>query len=157
MLMVSTPVTEIRPDVAAFNAALDEFMRAQRQARGRFNSAPAVPELSMSQYHLLEPLAEGGALCVGVLAESAGVSAPSATRMLDGLVKRGLVERHRDADDRRLVHIGLTDEGRALVEAKRARVLEARTRIFDALSPSERRSAARLLSGLAAAIDDLHP
>jgi DNA-binding MarR family transcriptional regulator len=155
--MSTTTIT--RPDVEAFNVALDQFLRAQRQARGRFNSAPSVPELSMSQYHLLEPLAraEDGAMCVGAIAESAGVSPPSATRMLDGLARRGLVERRRDAADRRLVHVALTEHGRELLDAKRRRMVDARTKIFDALSPSEQRTAARLLSSLAAAIDDLHP
>lgn len=151
--------TSTRPDIEAFNVALDRFLKAQRQARGRFNSAAETSELSMSQYHLLEPLAraEDGTMCVGAVAESAGVSPPSATRMLDGLVRRGLVERRRDAEDRRLVHVALTDEGRRLLRAKRERMVAARTEIFDALSPSEQRTAARLLTSLAAAIDDLHP
>ncbi len=156
MLRMSTVID--RPDVAAFNAAYDDFTRAQRRVRGRFNSAPVVPELSLSQFHLLEPLAVAGEpLCVGVLADSAGVSAPSATRMLDGLVKRGIVERLRGTEDRRLVRIALTDHGAALVNEKRARIFEARTTIFDALSAGERKSAARLLQSLAAAIDELHP
>lgn len=157
--MLNMSTTFVREDVAAFNAALDEFVRAQRRARGRFNSAPTVPQLSMSQYHLLEPLAEAadGALCVGVLADSAGVSAPSATRMLDGLAKRGIVDRRRDEADRRLVHVALTEHGRELVAAKREATVTARTLIFDALRPSERRAAAHLLSSLAAAIDELHP
>ena len=156
--MLSMSVTVMREDVSAFNDALDEFQRAQRRAQGRFNSAPAVPELSTSQYHLLEPLAKAdGPVCVGALAESAGVSPPSATRMLDGLVKRGIVERARDTTDRRLVRVDLTDHGRELFDKKHELVLNARTRIFDALTASERRAAARLLSGLAAAIDELHP
>jgi DNA-binding MarR family transcriptional regulator len=156
--MLNMSTTTMRADVSAFNDALDEFQRAQRRAQGRFNSAPLVPVLSTSQYHLLEPLANAGRpVCVGALADSAGVSAPSATRMLDGLVRRGIVERARDTEDRRLVHVELTDHGRELFASKQELILKARTEIFDALMPSERRAAARLLSGLAAAIDELHP
>ena len=50
-------------------------------------------ELSLSQYHLLEPLIDGERLATCELALAAGVSAPTATRMLSGLEREGLVER----------------------------------------------------------------
>lgn len=148
-----------RGDVEAFNAGLDDFLRALRTARGRFNRAPVVPELSASQFHLLEPLAtSGGPLTTCALADAADVAPPTASRMLDGLVKRGIAERIRsDEGDRRLVEVTLTAEGRKLVAAKRTRIAQAREEVFHRLSPSERRAAARLLHSLAAAIDELHP
>jgi DNA-binding MarR family transcriptional regulator len=146
-------------DVERFAAALDDFMRAIRTARGRFNSAPAQPELSTSQFHLLEPLATSGepmAMCT--LAEAADVASPTATRMLDGLVKRGLAQRTRPAEgDRRRVEITLTPQGEELVAAKRRHIAEAREEVFHRLSPGERAAAAQLLHSLATAIDDLHP
>ena len=148
-----------RPEVEAFTAGLDDFLRALRTARGRFNRAPAVPELSASQFHLLEPLAAcRGPLPMGALADAADVAPPTASRMLDGLVRRGIVERTRpDEGDRRRVEVTLTAQGRKLVAAKRARIAQTREEVFHRLSPSERRAAARLLHSLAAAIDDLHP
>jgi DNA-binding MarR family transcriptional regulator len=146
-------------EAQAFASGLDEFMRALRTARGRFNRAPLQPELSASQFHLLEPLsASGDPLAVCALADAAGVAAPTATRMLDGLVKRGLAERMRpEQGDRRRVEVTLTAAGRELVEAKRGRIACAREEVFQRLSPSERKAAARLLHSLAAAIDELHP
>ena len=148
-----------RSEVEAFTAGLDDFLRALRTARGRFNRAPAVPELSVSQFHLLEPLAVGrGPLPICALADAADVAPPTASRMLNGLVRRGIVERTRpDEGDRRRVEVTLTAGGRKLVAAKRARIAQARDEVFHRLSPSERRAAARLLHSLAAAIDDLHP
>ena len=143
----------------SFTAGLDDFTRALRTVRGRFNRAPVVPELSVSQFHLLEPLATSpGPLPMCALADAAAVAPPTASRMLDGLVKRGIAERTRAQDgDRRRVAISLTPEGRKLVAAKRTRITEAREQIFDRLSPGERRAAARLLHSLAAAIDEVHP
>ena len=148
-----------RGEVEAFTAGLDDFMRAVRKARGRFNRAPSVPELSASQFHLLEPLATSPEpLPMCALAEAADVAPPTASRMLDGLVQRGLAERTRsEQGDRRRVAITLTEEGRRLVAAKRARIEATREQVFHRLSPGERRAAARLLHSLAAAIDDLHP
>jgi MarR family transcriptional regulator, organic hydroperoxide resistance regulator len=156
--MSASPRTD-RLEVEAFNAGLDDFLRALRTARGRFNRAPLVPELSASQFHLLEPLATSpGSLPMCALADAADVAPPTASRMLDNLVRRGIAERTRsEKGDRRRVEITLTAEGRKLVAAKRARIAEAREEVFHRLSPSERRAAARLLHSLAAAIDDLHP
>jgi DNA-binding MarR family transcriptional regulator len=153
--MLSTPE---RAEVTAFSAAVDEFLRAQRRVRGRFNGAPGQPELSLSQFHLLEPLAGADEpVGVGALADVVGVSAPSATRMLGALGRRGLVERRADPGDRRVVRVALTAHGRELVAAKGAQIRAARTVIFDSLSVGEQRSAARVLQSLAAAIDELHP
>ena len=120
-------------------------MRALRTARGRFNRAPAMPELSASQFHLLEPLATSdGPMAMCALAEAAGVAAPTATRMIDGLVKRGLAERTRpDGGDRRRVEITLTAEGRRLVAAKRERIARAREEVFRPPVPERARLAPR--------------
>src|SRR3954451_18714876 len=88
-------------EVAAFAAALDDFMRATGRARGRL---AADGDISLSQYHLLEPLLQADEpLGVGELARAPGVSAPTATRMLGGLERTGMVERRGCTRDRRVV------------------------------------------------------
>jgi DNA-binding MarR family transcriptional regulator len=140
-------------DVAVFAAAVDDFMRASRRARGRL---ARDGDLSLSQYHLVEPLLGApGPLGVRELAAAAGVSAPTATRMLATLERDELVERRACAGDRRVVHIALTAEGRRSVERKRERIRARRAEIFASLEPEERRQAARILERLAAAIEEL--
>ena len=81
----------IDSELAAFSAVLDDFLAATRRARGRLG---ADQELTLSQYHLLEPLLDGAEpLGVCALAEAAGVSAPTATRVLAVLERDDLVER----------------------------------------------------------------
>ena len=101
----------------AFSTALVDFLRATRRMRGRLGDED---ELSLSQYHLLEPLIDDERLATCELALAAGVSAPTATRMLSGLEREGLVERMPCDADRRVVHVALTDEGRARVARQRA-------------------------------------
>ena len=139
-------------ELDAFSSALLEFLRATRRMRGRIGDEG---ELSLSQYHLLEPLIDGERLATCELALAAEVSAPTATRMLAGLVREGLVERVPCAADRRVVHVVLTDEGRTRVLAKRARGQLRRAEIFASLSAGERREAARLLERLASAVEGL--
>ena len=43
------------------------------------------------------------------------MSLPAASRMVDDLVRRGFVERHEDAEDRRMKRVRLTDDGGAVI------------------------------------------
>lgn len=76
--------------------------------------------VTVQQCVVLQALRDGPSE-VGPLAESVGSSPSAMTRLVDGLVKRGWIARERDPNDRRRVHVGLTDEGRA--EADRLRGL----------------------------------
>ena len=149
-------VPDTEPEV--FAAAVDDFMRAIRRARGRFAMSDGQEaELSLSQFQLLEPLvlAGDGALTVGEAAVQAGISAPSATRMFDSLERDGLAARERRADDRRIVQVRATAEGRRRVAAKRRLIAARRLRLFESLAPDERKQAARVLARLACAVEDL--
>jgi len=139
---------------AAFAAAWETFFRAVRHARGRAVKAEDGA-LTLPQYHLLDPLESEGALPVGVLAQEAGVAAPTATKMVDGLVRAGLVERAPSQHDRRVVLIALTDAGRDALAAKRERVKAVRSEIHAQLSETERNQAAALLQRLAGIVEDL--
>ncbi len=50
------------------------------------------------------------------LAESTIKDRTTVTRLLDGMVKKGLVRRETDPEDRRVVLAWLTDEGRGLIQ-----------------------------------------
>jgi DNA-binding MarR family transcriptional regulator len=74
-------------------------------------SALGDDDLSLSQYRLLAFLAQGD-WAASALADRLDVSRPSITGLVDGLVKRRLVERRPSADDRRRVDHVLTPAGR---------------------------------------------
>jgi DNA-binding MarR family transcriptional regulator len=139
---------------AALGDALAEFFRAARRARGREARRPSLNGISLAQFHLLRPLLEG-ARTNRQLAEAAGVSSPTATRMTDVLVGRGLVSRVEDPADRRSVLISLTGAGRTAVSAKDDQYRALRERIAASLDPEERRTAAALLNRLAGVIEEL--
>ncbi|MBX2802694.1 MAG: MarR family winged helix-turn-helix transcriptional regulator [Myxococcales bacterium] len=87
-----------------------------------------------------------GAKDVSTLAASARVSKSAMTRLLDGLVKRELVVRGRDEDDRRRVIVALTEAGQ--VEAQRLRrcTEELVEGILQQLPAEEREGASRALA-----------
>jgi len=139
---------------AEFIAAWRRFFGAVRRARGR-NVAQSGDELSLSQLYVLLALRDEGELRVGALAEAAGLAAPTVTRMLDGLEKDGVVARQHSTEDRRCVTATLTPRGVELVDAKRKSVDKKLGTVYDALDPSDRAQAERLLSNLAEAVEEL--
>jgi DNA-binding MarR family transcriptional regulator len=71
--------------------------------------------LSLVHLNVLILLDADGAMPMRALAEAMDVSQASATGIVDRMEQRGLVERRRDDEDRRVVQVGITDEGRSLV------------------------------------------
>ncbi len=76
---------------------------------------------------------------VKYVAKSLGVSLPSASRAVDGLVKKELATRIEDPEDRRVRLISLTDGGQRLVDEIVASRVEGLERFVAELSPAERR------------------
>jgi MarR family transcriptional regulator, organic hydroperoxide resistance regulator len=141
-------------DTEDFTAAWGDFLAALRRSRARQSNDPTAP-LTLSQYHLIAALESSPSLPVGRLAEAAGVSSPTATRMLDGLERDGLIERSPSEQDRRSVSVSLTEAGREAQRAERRRLERKRRALAEQLTPAERRQANALLRRLAALIDEL--
>ena len=137
-----------------FSTAWESFFRATRRARGRAIGPLEGSSLTLAQYQLLEALQTAERLPVSELAASAGVAPPTATRMLDALVRDGFVARTPCEDDRRVVRVALTEGGRDAVAIAGRQVAERRARVRDHLSPEEQAQAAALLRRLAAVLED---
>ena len=137
-----------------FSTAWESFFRATRRARGRAIGPLEGSSLTLAQYQLLEALQTAERLPVSELAATAGVAPPTATRMLDALVREGVVARTPCEDDRRVVRVALTEGGRDAVATAGRQVAERRARVRDQLSPDEQAQAAALLRRLAAVLED---
>jgi DNA-binding MarR family transcriptional regulator len=71
--------------------------------------------LGFTQLAALYVLAEGRTTTIGDLAEAIGRSPSATSRLVDGLVRRRLVERRPESEDRRLRTLRLTARGRAIL------------------------------------------
>ncbi len=103
-------------------------------------------EVTLTQYRSMVVLASKGPQGVAALADAVSVTPPTASRMCDRLVKKGLVTRRTDRRDRRQVRIALSPGGRRLVDTVTQRrrqeiehlvaliPVESRGRVVDALS-----------------------
>jgi len=68
--------------------------------------------VSMPQLHIMNPLQRDGLMTMSRLADVLGVSLSNASGLVDRMEERGLVERHRVPEDRRVVLVRVTDTGR---------------------------------------------
>lgn len=136
-----------------FADAWDAFVLAVRRAQARGQQSPE--DLTLPQYYLMKPLAGGEEVPLCELADSAGIAAPTATRIVDGLERAGMLRRERSADDRRTVLVSLTTDGRAGVRRKRRQLAQRRQRLYEQLEPSERAQSERLLRHLAELLGQL--
>ena len=138
----------------SFLDAFEAFVQAVRRARGA-SSHERGRSLTLSQHGLLQPLADSDGARVRDLAEQAGIAPSTATRILDALERRGIVDRRPSSDDRRGVRITLTPVGREVLYDE-DEWMRARERDFFAQLPAdERMLAPALLERLAALIDEL--
>jgi DNA-binding MarR family transcriptional regulator len=96
--------------------------------------------LTYQQFNVLRIIHAGGPMGQTEIARRLMVSAPVVTRLAGSLVDAGLVERRRDAADRRAVHLALTLAGRRRAAAMRRDLLAAAAELIEPL-PADRRAA----------------
>ena len=121
-------------------------MAAVRRVRGRDTHNPGA--LSHAQYQVLFELLRHEELPAGALAALAGVKAASMTQMLDRLTDAGLVERAAAENDRRVVTIKLTQDGRKTCERRRAELEPLWNEMLEDFGPAELETAAAVLDQL---------
>jgi DNA-binding MarR family transcriptional regulator len=73
-------------------------------------------KVSIAHWYYLRVLAERGELNQLELSKRVGIASTTAVPALDSLEKRSLLKRRRDPKDRRKYYVGLTDDGRRLVD-----------------------------------------
>ena len=128
---------------------LSSLMRAS-QAISAALMAPLQRDhgLTESQLGVLEALRHAGPLTQGQLCARILRSGSNLTTVVDNLERAALVRRERDATDRRVQRVHLTDRGRALIEAALPAHVERVTRLLGCLTPEERRALERLCARL---------
>jgi MarR family transcriptional regulator, organic hydroperoxide resistance regulator len=73
-------------------------------------------DLTLTGFRVVMMLRVNGMLMPAQIADRLGSARATVTGVVDSLEKRGLVRRSQHPDDRRRLHVAITDEGRALLE-----------------------------------------
>jgi len=125
-----------------------------RLRRRLANERDPEANLSMTSSSVLAALFTADELTLGALAALERVQPPTMTRTINALEDDGYVTRRPGENDRRQVLIAITDKGRQIVLATRARRDEWLSRRLEELSADERavlRQAVPILEKLATA------
>jgi DNA-binding MarR family transcriptional regulator len=93
--------------------------------------------LSVPQFRTLIFVDKRAGASISDIAEHLGLALSTASKLVDGLVKRGYVERATAVGDRRRVLVTLTDSGKAALDATRAQAHARVREHLAALSPAE--------------------
>jgi len=142
-----------RADARRLHGLVVALMR-RRSLRDPISASCAERHLSAPQVHTLLALGHEGALPMGDLARRAGVTEKTATGLVDRLERDGLVQRARDAADRRVVHVNLTAAGAALARRMDGEILRALGRLLGRLDAADRRDLFRIITRLTGLTED---
>ena len=136
--------------------ALATFTRLARTAgkvRRSVYSGLSDTRLTESQVNVLELLHKLGPLPQKEIAKNLSVTGGNITMVVDNLQKRDLVDRKRWQEDRRVVHVDLTDLGRETIESYIPLHVQKVLGALDGLEPSEQEQLQNLCNKLEAALN----
>lgn len=111
---------------------METFIRAQSRRNPAHNPSAynRKPGEVMVLHFIGANSGDGGGLMISEISGKLGVTSPTVTQHINNLEAQGLVERHADPGDRRIVRIRLTDKGSAYIQ----RIREARLDMFVGLA-----------------------
>jgi DNA-binding MarR family transcriptional regulator len=101
-------------------------------------------------------LERDGTLTMGELSRATSIPQSTTTRMVEWMVENGYVDRFQGAEDRRVVHIRLTDAGRELLLAAKAQLRQITTEFLVRLPAIQRAAVVLSMTDLTAAWQSVH-
>jgi DNA-binding MarR family transcriptional regulator len=117
--------------------------------------ADVAEEVTLTQYRTLVVLASRGPQNLAGLADAVGVAPATATRMCDRLVRKDLIRRRTERDDRRQLRVALTVKGRSLVDAVTGRRRQEIARIMNEIPVEQQAVLVQALGRLASAAGEV--
>lgn len=97
-------------------------------------------DMKTSDFAVLEALYHKGRLTVKQISEAVLINSGSMTYVIDKLESKDLIERHPCSDDRRVVYIHITEEGKQLMDNIFPHHQEAIEEIFQDVTDDEKRT-----------------
>ena len=130
---------------------LDTFVKLTRCTNSllaRLAERNSIGDLTYSQFAVLEALYHLGPMTAGEVSQKILKSGGNLTLVIDNLERDGLVRRERNANDRRVIHVHLTEAGKGKVKAVLPGHVTALVDEFKVLSASEQETLGELCKKL---------
>ena len=120
-------------EIRSFRRTLRQFERInQAHLKG------CCAKVTLAQCLVIMEVEEAGPLRVGELASRLRLDNSTLSRTIEGLVQRGLLDRSRDGEDRRVVQVRLTPSGESICEAIHRQNDATYRAVFERIPTSER-------------------
>ncbi|WP_417088115.1 MarR family winged helix-turn-helix transcriptional regulator [Eubacterium maltosivorans] len=136
---------------------MEQFRKYQvlmHQGMRRFTPRGPKEDPHHGQGKVLVMLAENDGVSQKLLTEQSGIRPASLSELIIKLERNGLVERHRNEEDKRNRNVYLTEDGRALAETIKSRKDESADFLFDVLSEEEKETLTVLFDKLITSLED---
>lgn len=134
-----------------------KLTRCTNSLLARLVERNTIGDLTWSQFAVLEALYHLGQMTQGEISAKVLKSGSNMTTVIDNLERDGLVRRERDAKDRRVIHVHLTESGLSKVEAVLPGHVAALVEEFSVLSASEQETLGELCKKLGKGNLQKHP
>ena len=138
-----------RPFFTAYSTSLwVRFLRFSLQSHKRLEDDLSKVGLTPPQFYVLATIGYAGGLPFGEIGAKMMVTVSNLTGIVDRLEEKKLVLRKRDEDDRRVVHVILTDKGAKLYRSTLPVFEKTVSEIFSALDGAQQKELSALLRKL---------
>lgn len=137
---------EIRELATRLNSVSIHLVRRARTADETLGVPPG-------QLSALSVLVFGGERTIAELAATEQVKSPTMTRIVDGLERASLAERHRHPDDGRATLVRATKKGRRVMQRGRHQRVELLSRLLGQLGGDDILAVSRATDALADALE----
>src|SRR4051812_34311316 len=121
------------------------LMQTSKAIHDRIKEEMTNNKLGITEFSVLEVLYQKGKQTIQQIGNCILVSSGSMTYVIDKLEQRGLLCRNACLDDRRVIHVTLTDDGNELMNDIMPKYNEIVNQMFDSLDSDEAETLVQLL------------
>jgi MarR family transcriptional regulator, 2-MHQ and catechol-resistance regulon repressor len=129
------------------------LMKTAKGIQEKVREEMSKSKLNVTEFSVLEVLYQKGTLTIQQICQNVLISSGSMTYVIDKLEKRDLLKRSDCPNDRRAIHVSLTDKGVNLMDTIMPKYLEMVDDLFEVLNPEEAETLLKLLKKVNANIE----
>jgi MarR family transcriptional regulator, organic hydroperoxide resistance regulator len=144
--------TEIKQDV---DSVIEAIVYLYTESRRVTKEVARRAELTGPQLTVLKVLEGVGDISLSALSERIRAQNSTVTGIIDRMEREGLVVRARSTEDRRVVHIRLTDKGSRIAQEIAVEPMEIFRSALGSLSPREMRDLLTILTKIARSVQSI--
>ena len=128
------------------NELISLIFTATRLIKERTVRHGNIDPFSMAQFKVLALVAEKGTPTMKDIADFLYITSPSATAIINRLVKARELERVYDKEDRRIVRLKLTEKGKKSLAEGRKAATARMSKVIESLNEKEKNDLANILA-----------